>query len=231
MSAANIRGVIGLMRVEAGRAAAAAQLPRQLSIVSELEGLSREAPSEVGVQNVLAENEMRLAELRRRAGSPAEALAGLVRALALLDGIARVRLDDLDIQAKQAAVYAARGRLQADTGAAGEALASARKAVELVESAAKEEPSYRFDLARYRAQCGSLVARGTKSPAGPETAEAERYYAAAIQALTEAVAGGFDQAHQLKTDPYLAPLRQREDFRTLVGEVEGRVKEAAERVR
>src|SRR5262245_59559133 len=89
------------------------------------------------------------------------------------------------------------------------ALSSGHGAVAILEKLSKDEPAYLYDLARYRALCGSLLIAGKKEP----PAEAARCYADAMEALRKAVAAGFDNAHQLRTDPYLAPLRSGEDFR------------------
>src|SRR5262249_34070640 len=51
-----------------------------------------------------------------------------------------------------------------------------------------------------------------------------RYADGAMQFLHQAVAKGYQNAPELKSDPDLAPLRSREEFRKLVQEVEQKSK-------
>src|SRR5207302_11490097 len=112
-------------------------------------------------------------------------------------------------------------RVEGELGDFSAALRSARQAVSLVEKLVSEETAYLYDLACHHALCSSTVSAGKQEPAKQEAAEARRSGAAAVKALRQAVAAGYDNAHQLKTDPRLAPLRKREDFQKLLGELVG----------
>ena len=50
--------------------------------------------------------------------------------------------------------------------------------------------------------------------------EAERYAAAAVKTLGQAVAAGYRNLPWMKRDPDLDPLRSRDDFKGLVNELE-----------
>ena len=72
------------------------------------------------------------------------------------------------------------------------------------------EPCYLYDLTCHLALASTLPGENGK----PDPADR------AVQALRCSVAAGFDNPHQLRTDPALAPLRQRDDFKKLVRDVE-----------
>jgi tetratricopeptide (TPR) repeat protein len=84
----------------------------------------------------------------------------------------------------------------------------------LGEELCRQEPCYRYDLACHLALASTLPGNaGLDDPAGR-----------AVQALRDHIASGFDNAYKLRTDPALAPLRQRHDFEKLVRGLEARVK-------
>ena len=49
-----------------------------------------------------------------------------------------------------------------------------------------------------------------------------------MKALADFIASGFDNPYKLRTDPRLEPLRGREDFQKLVGDLEAKVKRTEE---
>jgi tetratricopeptide (TPR) repeat protein len=73
---------------------------------------------------------------------------------------------------------------------------------------ARQEPCYLFDLACHLALASNLPGNAGR----------------AVQALRHSIASGFDNAYKLRTDPALAPLRQRPAFKQLVRDLEARVK-------
>jgi hypothetical protein len=79
----------------------------------------------------------------------------------------------------------------------------------------------------YSAACGlslsvPAVAKHHKLDAKQREAAAQLYSDAAMKALREAVSKGYKDVRNMKTDTDLNPLRQREDFRKLVAELEGK---------
>jgi tetratricopeptide (TPR) repeat protein len=82
------------------------------------------------------------------------------------------------------------------------------------EELCRQEPCYLYDLACQLALASTLPGNaGLADPAGR-----------AVQALRNYIASGFDNARKLRTDPALAPLRQRADFEQVVGDLEARVR-------
>jgi hypothetical protein len=73
------------------------------------------------------------------------------------------------------------------------------------------EPCYQLDLARHLALASTLPGAGGNSEVG----------ARAVQALHHLAASGFDNAHKLRTDSRLAPLRKRQDFQELLRRLQG----------
>ncbi len=73
----------------------------------------------------------------------------------------------------------------------------------------QQDPGPLYDLACYLALASTLP--GEKG--SPDLAEQ------AVQALRCAVASGFDNLHWLRTNPAFEPLRKRDDFQHLVGDL------------
>jgi hypothetical protein len=75
------------------------------------------------------------------------------------------------------------------------------------------EPCYSYDLA-----CHLALASTLSGDAGNLDLPNR-----AVLALRCAIASGFDNPHQLRTDPALEPLQKRDDFQKLVSDLEARV--------
>jgi hypothetical protein len=108
------------------------------------------------------------------------------------------------LRSLRARIETARGFALAGAGQVAQAATAANRAIDVAEPLAREDPSYKYDLACARA----LQARLDPNASGPP--------ADAIAALRAAIEGGFDNAYKLETDERLAPLRPREDFRALI---------------
>ncbi len=74
------------------------------------------------------------------------------------------------------------------------------------------------------AQCIPIVERDDKLPAARRQAEIAFYADQAMAMLRDALAKGYKDAGQMQTDKDLDPLRAREDFKTVVAELEAKVK-------
>jgi len=73
------------------------------------------------------------------------------------------------------------------------------------------EPCHLYDLAGHLALASTLPGVGITDSAGR-----------AVRVLRELAASGFDNPHKLRTDPALEPLRQRDEFHKLLGDLEAR---------
>ena len=87
-----------------------------------------------------------------------------------------------------------------------------------------DAPADAYDAACFLSLCVPIVARHDKLNA-PQRGEAAKLYAdAAMELLRDAVGKGYKDVAHTKKDTDLDPLRQRDDFRTLVAELEGKGK-------
>jgi tetratricopeptide (TPR) repeat protein len=134
-------------------------------------------------------------------------------------------LDDLDFALKQPfdiarPLLAARVAALARCGRHVEAAATADKLCGLI----PKKPFILYSTACAYAQC--IFAVTVPKPADHLTAAermaCERYAAAAVDLLREAIRAGYRDKRTLRKNPDLEPLRQREDFQTLVRDLEGR---------
>ena len=82
-------------------------------------------------------------------------------------------------------------------------------------------PADAYDAACFLSRCVPIVAKHDKLDARQRQAAAQFYGDAAMKLLREAVSKGFKDVAHMKKDTALDPLRQREDFRKLVAELDG----------
>jgi hypothetical protein len=145
-----------------------------------------------------------------------------------------VEPDDLELRRQWAVLLACRGAALAGLDRGPESAEAVRQAVALTEGLlrgdleprcppvpglsvwpfvrelAQLEPCYLYDLACHLALASTLPGNaGLADPASQ-----------AVRALRDHIALGFDDASRLRTDPALAPLRQRPDFQDLVRDLE-----------
>jgi hypothetical protein len=85
-------------------------------------------------------------------------------------------------------------------------------------------PADAYDAACFPSRCIPIVAKHDELDAEQRQAAAQFYGDAAMKLLREAVSKGFKDVAHLKKDTDLAPLRQRQNFRTLVAQLEGKGK-------
>jgi tetratricopeptide (TPR) repeat protein len=132
----------------------------------------------VGADRHLAvEGYLVLAELAARSGSPPEVLEELNRAEATLAVALGATPNQPRLRSLRARIEAARGFALAGTGQVAQATTAANRAVDVAEPLAREDPSYKYDLACARA----LQARLDPTAIGPP--------ADAVAALRAAIEG------------------------------------------
>jgi hypothetical protein len=102
-------------------------------------------------------------------------------------------------------------------GRFGDAAATTRRAIGLYEAVPKLWSLFLFELACLRAMEAGLAGKeGSGVPATAAPAKADK----AMEVLRQAVADGYRSLYELRTDSGLDSLRQRDDFRKLVAELE-----------
>jgi tetratricopeptide (TPR) repeat protein len=87
-----------------------------------------------------------------------------------------------------------------------------------------DAPADAYDAACSLSLCVPIVAKHDNLDATQREEAAKFYGDAAMQLLRDAVSKGFKEVGHMKKDTDLDPLRQRDDFRTLVAELEGKGK-------
>lgn len=106
---------------------------------------------------------------------------------------------------------------------------------ELLGSLPKDSPDDLYYLACVHAQISSLIAPNSPKPAVGESLDAAREAALAVSFLKRSVQAGFRNVNRLTVDRELSSVRDRNDFKALVADVESKAKaetaarEAAER--
>ena len=116
-----------------------------------------------------------------------------------------------------AELLARKGEALARTGKDPDAAQAVHRAIEICEDIAKQEPCYLYDLAHHLTLASTLPGE-----------DAQTLSDRAVKALADFIASGFDNPYKLRTDPRLEPLRNREDFQKLVGDLEATVKQTEE---
>ncbi|MFL5340533.1 MAG: protein kinase domain-containing protein [Gemmataceae bacterium] len=81
------------------------------------------------------------------------------------------------------------------------------------------DPDELYDVARELALCVPLVGRGRPALTDAEQTERRRLADQAVEYLRQAIQHGYADAKPLENDSCWAPLRSREDFRLLVGQL------------
>jgi hypothetical protein len=81
-----------------------------------------------------------------------------------------------------------------------------------------------YRAARYVSRCVPLAEADTQLPEAKRRELAEKHATRAVELLREAIAKGYEDASDLKQNQDLDPLRQRDDFKKLLAELEAKTK-------
>ena len=84
-----------------------------------------------------------------------------------------------------------------------------------------DTPAAAYDAAGFLSGCIPIAAKHQKLDDQQRKESAQFYTDAALKLLRAAVSKGYKDVAHMKKDTDLTPLRQRDDFRKLVAELEG----------
>jgi hypothetical protein len=175
------------------------------------------------VQARLAISLERIGLFLSASGKGAEALAACQEALAIHEKLCKDYPSLTFMRGELAESHAVLGRVQGRAGRPAEAAASFRSAAALAETWPTLSVRNRYNLACFHALlAGVATEAGSGLTADEGAAAAER----AMAALRQAVAAGYSNAAQLRTEAALDALRQREGFRKLLKELEEKAAKA-----
>ncbi len=212
---------LGDVLSELGRSAEALAILRTAQ--DAIERIAREHAGVVQYQEDKANGLYYLATALRKAGRADEALAACNRGIEICEVLLRSDRELRGIRARLADLFSERGAVAEAVGRLGEAVKSYQRAVAQIEALASPSAYYLGDLGRCHARLAGLAAvAGSGLPAEAARAEGDK----CIEALRRAAAAGFTDAEMLRTNGDFEPVRQREDFQKLLGEVEAKAKAA-----
>jgi tetratricopeptide (TPR) repeat protein len=158
--------------------------------------------------------------LQRRLGKLPEALASSRAAVGLLEKAVKAEPTDDALRRELGEACEALGRLEADAGQPAAALRTLRQALSVLPKRPDGDAKEDYREACLWGACGLLVGADKKTLSAEERAEQLRCAARASAALRRAVTAGYRDAARVRGDPDLALLREREDFQTLLSEME-----------
>jgi serine/threonine protein kinase len=158
-------------------------------------------------------------------GKTEDALAACQKALAIRQRLSDAQPAVIWMREDLADSLSALGTVQRRAGQPSEAVASFRRAIALVERLPTLSVRNHYNLGRYQALLAGLATEsGSGLTAEEGVAAAER----SMAALRQAVAAGYGNVAQLRTDASLDTLRPREEFRKLLRELEEKAAKAQE---
>jgi serine/threonine protein kinase len=176
------------------------------------------------LHNELARSLTFIGLLQSASGKPAEALESCKNAVAIRQKLSDAHPANIWWREGLADSLSELGAVQHRAGRPAESVASLRRAIALVEHLPTLMPRDYYNLACYHSQLAAVATEaGSGLTAEQGAAEAEQ----AMAALRQAAAAGFGCVGRLRADASLDALRPREDFRTLVKELEEKEEKAA----
>jgi len=209
---ASIHHNLGLLLGGMGRPAEAeAEYRRALAV---FQGLIEVNPKVPDYHHYLAQTHCGLGDLARGRGRAGEARAAYDQAIEILVRLAQENPTIATYRTSLAHSWQRRGLAFRDLlGDPAEAVADARRALELLDGLPSKVSGDWFETACCRAVLAGLAGRaGSGMLAGEAASEAD----AAIALLHKAVGLGYRDVDALRTEPALDPLRSRPDFQALL---------------
>ncbi len=183
-----------------------------------LEGVVRDHPEDLNFRYSLAWTMHWIGTLHHnRTDRHAEAIPYYRRAIELLERLVRENPEVRTYPATLAGTYCYLGQVLREAGNEPEASDVSRKALALFERIDKEGLATPYDIACIRSLSSDLVRSTGKDPAAAE--RSRRLADQAMEALRQAVNGGYRDLAWISIDPDLGPLRSREDYKALIAQI------------
>jgi serine/threonine-protein kinase len=179
------------------------------------EQVVREAPHSLDFQSSLAVTARWIGQIyQRRTSKQAMAIPYYRRAIEILEQLVRENPDVRTYPLQLAYAHCYLGQVLRETGKQAEARDASRKALALFERIDRDVLANHYDLACVRSLSSDLLRLDRDDASG--AAESRRLADRAMDALRQAVAGGYRDLAWIEKDTDLAPLRSRDDYKALV---------------
>jgi serine/threonine-protein kinase len=182
------------------------------------EGVVRDDPEALPFQFSLAITSRWIGQIhQRRTSRPAAAIPYYGRAIELLERLSRENPKVKTYPLQLAYSYCYQGQVLRGEGRQAEARDVSRKALALFERIDREILSDLYDLACVRSLSSDLVRLDGKDAAA--TARSRQLADRAMEALQQAIDGGYRDLAWIEHDTDLAPLRSRDDYKALIAKL------------
>jgi len=183
-----------------------------------LEGVVRDHPEDLNFRYSLAWTMHWIGSFHHyRTDRHAEAIPYYRRAIELLERLVRENPEVRTYPPTLANTYCYLGQVLRQAGNEPEASNVSRKALALFERIDKEGLAKPYDIACIRSLSSDIVKSTGKDPAAVE--RSRRLADQAMEALRQAVDGGYRDLAWISIDPDLDPLRSRDDYKALIAEI------------
>jgi serine/threonine-protein kinase len=161
-----------------------------------------------------------VANMERALGRTAEALAWYAKAVAAGQQLAAANPSLPSIQSRLRWEYHQLGAYQRLLGRTADAAESFRQARAVIDRLPRQTAADLYDLACILSLSSAPEDDAGMHPTADEQAERDRLADQAVDALRRAVAAGFRDLGNLKDNPDLRPVRDRQDFRAVVARLQ-----------
>jgi eukaryotic-like serine/threonine-protein kinase len=177
------------------------------------ERLGREHPGVVEYQDDMARGHQYLAAALGRLGRVPDAEKAYTDAVAVRERMFQAHPTESHNFAQLFQLFNERGDFERANHQAAAAVASYKSAIKLIEGRPHKTADQLYDLAAVHAKLSGM---GTESASGLKTGDGRAEADKAMTGLEKAVGAGFRNVEQLRKDPDLDSLRQREDFKKVL---------------